>query len=170
MDPVWTLRRESSFLLSDLHWLQRLLKRQVLSQDQDQTSHITHHTWSRLTKKSYFCLIFLCMPLSLAWEYSRFSLLLTSKDLSPCPSRRGARRNSCIRRLLLSGPSNSFLTTSLTFFNRNRVILVVNPLNYANVRREFGCSRRIELLHFASKDVTFRVNFTFRVKSCYISR
>ena len=88
---------------------------QTASSSPRSRSDITHHTWSRLTKKSYFCLIFLCMPPSLACEYSRFSLLFSSKDLSPRSSRRGARRNSCIRRLLLSGPSNSFFTTSLTF-------------------------------------------------------
>ena len=58
---------------------------QTASSSPRSTSDITHHTWSRLTKQSYFCLIFLCMPPSLACEYSRFSLLLTSKDFSPRP-------------------------------------------------------------------------------------
>ena len=58
---------------------------QTASSSPRSRSDITHHTWSRLTKKSYFCLIFLSMPPSLACEYSRFSLLLTCKDLSPRP-------------------------------------------------------------------------------------
>ena len=81
MDPLWTLRREISFLLSDL------LSSNVSSSGKSfgSRSDITHHTWSRVTKKSYFRLIFLCMPPSLACEYSRFSLLLT-RTLRHVPS------------------------------------------------------------------------------------
>ena len=81
MDPLWTLRREISFLLSEL------LSSNVSSSGKSFGSRwdITYHTWSRVTKKSYFRLIFLCMPPSLACEYSRFSLLLT-RTLRHVPS------------------------------------------------------------------------------------
>ena len=59
---------------------------QTASSSPRSRSDITHHTWSRLTKKSYFCLIFLCMSPSLACEYSRFSLLPPLRTFRHVPS------------------------------------------------------------------------------------
>ena len=131
MDPVWTLRREISFLLSDL------LSSNVSSSGKSfgSRSDITHHTWSLVTKKSYFRLIFLCMPPSLACEYSRFSLLLT-RTLCHVPSSEEQGETAVFAgHNFLGLPINVFQWKLRHRCNKSR--------NYASVLREFRCSRRI---------------------------
>ena len=122
MDPLWTLRREISFLLSEL------LSSNVSSSGKSFGSRwdITYHTWSRVTKKSYFRLIFLCMPPSLACEYSRFSLILTGGPYATSPAARSKEKR------LYSQATTSwafqFLFGNLfNVFNGNLVTLVINP-------------------------------------------
>lgn len=59
MDPVWTLWREMSFL----HLTFLAPTPPQAGSPSGSRSDITSYTWSQVTKMSYFCLIFLCMPL-----------------------------------------------------------------------------------------------------------
>ena len=137
MDPVWTLRRDISFLLSDL------LSSNVSSSGKSfgSRSDITHHTWSRVTKKSYFRLIFLCMPPSLACEHSRFSLLLT-RTLRHVPSGEEQGETAVFAGYNFQGLPIPFWQP-LERFQRKPRHPCNKSRNYASVLREFGCSRRI---------------------------